>query len=78
VDVRAVRLEPVRVPRAQLALLQPALTVGVPGEPGSSGAAVADGALCRILAGDYLDTSRPFYTLHYWTINDRNEGAATL
>jgi hypothetical protein len=43
---------------AQLALPErPALAIGVPGEPGSSGAAVADGALSRIPAGDYMDLS---------------------
>jgi hypothetical protein len=43
---------------AKLALLQrPALAIGVPGEPDSLGAVAADGALCRILAGYYLDLS---------------------
>jgi hypothetical protein len=63
VDVRAIRLEPVRVSLAQLALPErPALAIGVPGEHGSSGAAAADAALCRIPAGDYLDLSshQPF------------------
>jgi hypothetical protein len=56
VDVWAIGLEPVRVSIAQLALLQrPALAIGVPGEPCSSGAAAADAALCRVPAGEQLD-----------------------
>jgi hypothetical protein len=43
---------------AQFALPErSALIVGVSGEHGSSSAAAADGALCRISAGDYLGIS---------------------
>ena len=58
VDVQAVRLEPGGVSLAELALLQwAALAVGVPGEPRTSGAAAADGALCRISTREQLNLS---------------------
>jgi hypothetical protein len=66
VDVRAICLEPVRVSIAQLALLErQALAIGVSGEPGCTGAAPANGALCRVPAGDYLDLSSQRH-FGYW------------
>ena len=56
--VRAVCLEPIRVSVTQLALPErSALAIGVPGEPGSSGPAGADGALCRISGREQLNLS---------------------
>jgi hypothetical protein len=56
VDVRPIRFEPVRVSIAQLALLQwSALAIGVSDDPGSSGAAAADGALCRVPTCEQLN-----------------------
>ncbi len=53
VDVRAIRLEPVRVSIAELALLQwPTLAIGLSGDHGCVDAAAADGALCRVSARD--------------------------
>ena len=57
-DVRAVRLEPVRVSLAQFALPKwPALIIGISGEHGCAGAATADGALCRVSARKQLKLS---------------------
>jgi hypothetical protein len=56
VDARAIRSEPGRVSIAELALFQrPALAIGVSSEPGSAGAAAADGALRRVSACKQLN-----------------------
>jgi hypothetical protein len=56
VDVRAIRFELGGVSVARFALPKwPALVVGVSGEYGRAGAAVADGALCRISARQQLN-----------------------
>ena len=57
-DVRAVGFEPARVSLAELALPErTALAIGVLGELSSSGPAAADGALCRVSAGEQLNLS---------------------
>jgi hypothetical protein len=58
VDVRAIRLEPVRVSIAQLALPQrPAVAIGVPGELHSLAAAAADRTFCPVSTDQQLDLS---------------------
>jgi hypothetical protein len=55
---------------AQLALAeQPALSVRISGEPGSSDAAAADGALCRVPACEQLNLGRhALFCLEAWIV----------